>query len=137
MVFGQLSQDQKQEIEEIKLKIAKANHDSIVIKEWINWDNIIYLMYPELDLELNQKIDSLCSLNIKKKLDEKSMNFFLRSKAFSLNNMGLVYYDRGKYSKPSQYHSETLEIAKAIDNQHGCANTYMNLGNNSYIQGTY
>ncbi len=137
LVFGQLSQDQKQEIEEIKLKIAKANHDSIVIKEWINWDNIIYLMDPELDLELNQKIDSLCSLNIKKKLDEKSMNFFLRSKAFSLNNMGLVYYDRGKYSKAIQYHLESLEIDKAIDNQNGLANSYMNLGNNYYIQGHY
>ncbi len=137
MVFAQQPNSQKSKIDTLKDIIQSATNDTVIINAWIEWDNLIYLNDPALDLVLNQKIDSLCSENLNKQLDESLIIFYKKSKSFALNNIGLFYYDTGDYLESIKYHLESLAIDKALKNLKGLANSYMNIGNNYYIQGDF
>jgi len=77
---SQLSAEQQAEVESLQKIIKSAEHDTIIINAWMDWDNIIYLNDPDLDFELNQKIDSLCQLNLDKTLNQREIHLLKRSR---------------------------------------------------------
>ena len=134
---AQLSSQQESEIDSLKKVIATANHDSTVINAWEAWDNIIYLADPELDFALNQKIDSLCTKNLKEELPGKIKVFFKKSKAYALNNFGIIYADHGDYSKAIDYYTRSLKIQEKLGNKKGIASSLNNIGLIYSGQGDY
>ena len=134
---AQLSSQQESEIDSLKKVIATANHDSTVINAWEAWDNIIYLADPELDFALNQKIDSLCTKNLKEELPGKIKVFFKKSKAYALNNFGIIYADHGDYSKAIDYYTRSLKIKEKLGNKKGIASSLNNIGLIYSGQGDY
>ncbi|MBN4071026.1 tetratricopeptide repeat protein [Crocinitomix catalasitica] len=135
--FGQLTQEQENQIDSLKRVIKKAKHDSIIINAWIAWDNIIYFSDPGLDLKLNEKIDSLCSFKLTSSLSKKKKNFFLKNKAFALNNFGIIYRNQGNYASAIDYHTQSLTIKEEIGDKKGIAKALSNIGIAYYHQGDY
>lgn len=69
--YGQLTPVQEQRIDSLQLVIKSAQHDSIIIKAWLAWDKVIKGTDNNSRLTINKKIDSLCSVNLEKKLNDK------------------------------------------------------------------
>lgn len=125
---AQLSVKQEAQVDSLKRVIKTAKHDTTIINAWIAWDNIIYAADPELDWRLNQKIDSLCSINLKKSLSAKTKKTFLKSKSFALNSMGIISVDQGNYAKAIDFYTKSLKIYEEIDFKTGIAASSNNIG---------
>jgi len=123
-------------IELIK-KINSATHDSIIVRAYMEWDNIIYIENPQLDLLLNKKVVELCDINLAKKLQYVEQTFFLHSKAFSLNNIGTSYCNRGMLDSASYCYLEVIKLCKKFDYKSGIGDGYLNLSSVYYFRGDY
>ena len=73
---AQISEENQLKVDALQEIVKTAKHDSIIINAWTDWDDIIYSSDPDLDLKLNQKIDSLCGINLKKKSLEQEEKLF-------------------------------------------------------------
>jgi serine phosphatase RsbU (regulator of sigma subunit)/TPR repeat protein len=124
-------------IDSLQNVIKTAKHDSIVLKAWQKWDDLIYISDPKLDRDLNYKIDSLSALNLKKKLSEKEKRFFLEKKSTALNNLGIIAWDNAEYKKSIEYHLKSLKIRREIGDKKGEASSLNNIGLNYKSQGDY
>ncbi|MBL4654584.1 MAG: hypothetical protein COC01_09230, partial [Bacteroidetes bacterium] len=125
-------------IDSLKKVIETAEHDTIKVKALLQWDNLIYIANPELDLELNQRILSLCEINLEKELSDQEKMFFTSRLASSYNNIGIIYDDQSDYPRALDYYFKALKIyeelgnkadyAKASSAKQGMAASYNNIG---------
>lgn len=125
------------EVDSLKQVVNNARHDTVVVNAWFAWDNLIYISDPELDLALNQRIDSLCAENLTGELSEKERAKFLKSRASALNNIGIVFQDRGDFAKAIDFYNRSLDIKKEIGNKKGIAISLNNIGGIYSDQGNY
>lgn len=125
---GQLTREQAAEVASLKKVIQSAKHDTTIVNAWKAWDDIIYVVDPTLDFELNKKIDSLCSLNLKKQLNKKEKDSFLNSRAFAFNSLGLIYMYQGEYTKAIDYHMRCLKFKEQSGDQQDVASSLNNIG---------
>ena len=125
---GQFSIDHQAKVDSLNQAIKTAKHDSTLVSSWIAWDNIIYLTDPELDFILNQKIDSLCELNLDNNLSKKEKTFFLKSKSVALNNIGIIYKDHGDFTKAIEYYFKSLKIKEGLGDKKGIAISLNTIG---------
>ncbi len=119
--YGQLSPEQEEEITLLQKEIAEATHDSTVIKAWKKWDDIIYPFDPNLDFDLNRRIDSLAGVNLKKELSETERQFFLNRKAQALNILAGVSNHKGDMLAAQKYSIECLKIREELGDPIGIA----------------
>ena len=129
LTFGQLSEEDKTEIETLKITIETANHDSDVVNAYKDWDNLIFRSDPKLDLEINQKIEKVCEKNLTHDLNDREKTFFKSSISNAFNNLGISYTDFGDYATSLKYYSKGIEIAKELNDKELEANFLNNLGN--------
>lgn len=134
---AQLTPEQEAEVASLKKVIKSAKHDTTIVNAWKAWDDIIYVDDPKLDFELNRKIDSLCAVNLKKKLTKKERDSFLDSQGFALNSLGLIYMYQGDNAKAVDYFTQSLNIQKKLGDKEGIANTLNNIGLVYNEQGDY
>ena len=134
---AQLTPEQEAEVASLKKVIKSAKHDTTIVNAWKAWDDIIYVDDPKLDFELNRKIDSLCAVNLKKKLTKKERDSFLDSQGFALNSLGLIYMYQGDNAKAVDYYTQSLNIQKKLGDKEGIANTLNNIGLVYNEQGDY
>ncbi|MFT7613814.1 MAG: serine phosphatase RsbU (regulator of sigma subunit)/tetratricopeptide (TPR) repeat protein [Parvicellaceae bacterium] len=125
---AQLSDNQEHQIDSLKQVIETAVHDTTLVNAWSVWDNIIYASNPNLDLKLNHKIDSLCSLNLTKNLTEKVKTKFQQSKGSALNAVGTIHYGHGDYKKAIHYFTLSLKIKERLGDKKGIAAALQNIG---------
>lgn len=135
--FSQLSPEQNRRIDSLKYIISTAKHDTSIINAWESWDNIIYVSDPEMDLELNKKIDSLTRKNLKKPLSQKEKYFFLNTRGNALNVLGIIYQDQGDFAKAIDYYTSSLKIREEIGDKQGISASLNNIGIIYYDQGDY
>jgi tetratricopeptide (TPR) repeat protein len=135
--IAQLPADQKAQVDSLQQLIKTAKHDTTIVNAWIAWDNIVWRAEPEMDFVLNQKIDSLCAKNLKKKLNKQEKAKFLKSSSFALNNIGTIYKAQGDYAKAIEYFTQSLKIEEEIGNKSGIAGSLNNIGIIYKIQGNY
>lgn len=128
-VSAQLTASEEKEIQSIEQEIQFAKHDSVIVNSWIAWDNIIWRVDPELDFDLNKKVEELCQKNLKKSLSEAEKEFFSKNKAKALHNFGIVFYERGDYAKAVNYFSQSLKLKEELDDPRGEAASINNIGN--------
>ncbi|MBN4071025.1 tetratricopeptide repeat protein [Crocinitomix catalasitica] len=126
--FGQLSKEQKAQIDSLKLVIKTSKHDTVTINAWKAWDNIIWVSDPELDFELNNKIEELSRKNLKTAVTKKEKLFYLKSRGSALNVIGIYYERRGSYDKAISYYNRSLKVRKRIGDKEGVANCLNNIG---------
>ncbi|MBN4077675.1 tetratricopeptide repeat protein, partial [bacterium AH-315-C20] len=126
--FSQLTADQEAQIDSLKEVIETAEHDTVIINAWMDWDNIIWISDPELDFKLNKKIDSMCSSKLTGSLPEKEKNFFLKKKAFAYNSFGIIYKNQGNYASAIDYYTRSLTIHEEIGDKRGIAMCLNNIG---------
>ncbi|PCJ37861.1 MAG: hypothetical protein COA99_12410 [Moraxellaceae bacterium] len=135
--FAQSTTEQETKIDSLKQLISTAKHDTIIIKAWKIWDNMIYVSNPELDFELNQNVEALCNKNLEKKLSKKEKKFFQEAKGWVLNNLGLIYSKKGNYAKAVECYTKSLKIKEEIGDKQGIASSLNNFGLNYSRQGKY
>lgn len=116
------------QIDSLQQVINTTSVDSVKVKAWTAWDNLIYLSNPALDYAINLKVDSLCEENLAKELSEKERYFFLDAKEGALNNLGLISSDRGLYDDALHYHKASLELSILLNSETGKGRSYNNIG---------
>ena len=134
---AQISTEQQAQIDSLQRIIKTAKHDTIIVNAWVAWDNIVYKTDPELDFVLNQRIDSLCSINLENNLGKKAKANFMMSQAFALNNIGSSYTYQGNYAKAIESYTQSLKIKEEIGNKKGIAHSLNNIGVIYKEQGDY
>lgn len=134
---AQLTREQEAEVASLKKVIKSAKHDTTIVNAWVAWDDIIYVVDPELDFVLNKKIDSLCAINLKKQLSKKVKDSFLNSRAFALNGLGLIYMYQGDNRKAIDYYTQSLKIMEELGDKKGVAASLNNIGLIYNEQGDY
>ena len=91
-IKAQLKEEQIQEIDSLKKIISTAKHDSIKINALSDWDGIIYISNPALSLELNQRIQDICILNLRNKLNASELKKFKISLGKCYNIIGICFW---------------------------------------------
>jgi signal transduction histidine kinase/uncharacterized protein HemY len=124
-----LSQDNPQtnpKIEELLTKLANTDEsqDKVLILKDLCW------FYRRVDAE-----KALDYGNRGEKLAEK-INF-PEGKAKCLNNIGILYSDKGDYQKALEYYHKSLEIKEKIGDQKGMMSSYNNIGHIYSLLGDY
>ncbi|MBL4702887.1 MAG: tetratricopeptide repeat protein, partial [Flavobacteriales bacterium] len=138
LVSAQLTFEQEGIIDSLKQTIARATHDSITVKSWIAWDNIIYKSDLKLDLELNTQIEALCSTKLNSDhLTDHEKEFFLNSQASALNVLGIYSKNRGENVLAIDFYERSMRIRKTLGDQNGVATTLNNIGNIYMNKGDY
>lgn len=109
---AQFTKEEETHINELKAIIAKAANDTAVIKAYVEWDDIIYISNPELDLEINEKIIALCTTRLKQKKGHKETIFFETRLSAANINMGLIYTVHGDYTRSFHYFNAVMARCK-------------------------
>ena len=117
--YGQLTPKQVQQIDSVQQVIKTATNDSTIVKSLTYWGRSVINVDDELFLKLNKKIDSLCTLHLKKSIDEKSKAFFNQYLAEKHNNTGRHYFFKSDYDLSLKSFLKGLKIYKEIDNSKG------------------
>ncbi len=134
-LFAQLTTKQIFQIDSLRRLIKKTSSDTIRIKSMRAWDNLIYNSNPALDLSLNKQIDSICTKKLSLKLSKIEKHFYYFEKAYSLNVLGIVEYDKGNYNEALRYYSNSLKMLTLLKNKSGIAAGLNNIGSCYQRQG--
>lgn len=126
--FAQNVPEKEHKIDSIQQVIKTAKHDSVIVNAWKDWDNLIYISDPVMDLELNKKVESLCKKNLRKKLNKDEKYFFTKYLAFAYNNFGIIYKNQGDYARSIDYYTESLKLNEKIGQKRGVAGCLGNIG---------
>lgn len=137
LVFSQLTPMEEYYVDSLQQVIKNADHDSVVINAMLVWDEMIYVVDPELDLELCLRIDSIASLNLEKNISEKEREYFLKVKGYAINVIGITYHTQTDYEQAVKYYKESLKIKEEIGDKMGMASSLSNIGVVYYEQGDY
>lgn len=133
--FTQLTPGQKTKIDSLQGVIETAKQDTTIINAWLEWDNIIYATDPQLDLELNEKIEALSAKNLRGSLTTSEKKFFLTARGDALNIFGAIHYSHGDYAKAINYFTQSLQILEELEDKRGIAIALSNIGMIYYDQG--
>ncbi|RLD38412.1 MAG: hypothetical protein DRI74_03915 [Bacteroidetes bacterium] len=126
-VNAQLSPEKEAQIDSLKQIIETKNHDSTIVKAYVAWDNIIYRSNPKLDLELNQKIETICNKNLQQKIEEREKQLFQKYLSNALSNIGLIYQSQGNYTKAIDYNKRSLKIDENLGKKKGVITSLNNI----------
>jgi tetratricopeptide (TPR) repeat protein len=127
LASAQLSSKTEAQIDSLKQIIEADNPDSTLVKAYIAWDNLIYSSKPKLDLELNQKIETICNKNLEQEISQKEKKLFQKYLSSSLSNIGLIYQNQGDYTQAINYNSRSLEIDKELGKEKGVVTSLNNI----------
>ncbi len=126
-VSAQLKPKEEAKIDSIKQVIETSRHDTTLIKAYVEWDNIIYYNNPELDLELNQKIENICKENLEQDINQKEKKLFLKYLSNALSNIGLIYQNKRDYTKAIDYNTRSLKIDESLGKKNGVITSLNNI----------
>lgn len=133
----QLSTEQQTQIDSLQQVIKASNNDTIIVNSYVLWDNIIYISDPNLDFELNKKIEEICNENLGKALSIQERLVFKKQLSFAMNNLGNIYNNLGDNTKAIKHHNISLKIRREIGNKRGIASSLNNIGLIYMNQGDY
>ena len=134
---AQLSKDKEAEVDSLQQVIKKAKHDTTILNAWIAWEKTVYKIDTALFLELNRKVDSLCSLNLKKELSRKERECILKTKSRNLNYKGAFCETQGYFEKAAEYCYQSIAISDKIGNKKSKARALIRIGEIFRKQGNY
>ncbi len=124
-------------IDSIKHVIATTKQDTLKIKAWKAWDDLIYISDPDLDFQLNCKIDSLCKIKLLEKQAKVLKHFYLFEGATAQNIIGINLKLKGSYIKALEYFESANSIMTKLNSLKGMSATMNNLGDLHTNLGNY
>jgi serine phosphatase RsbU (regulator of sigma subunit)/Tfp pilus assembly protein PilF len=128
LTFSQSEYEIRSAVDSLKYVIATTKDDSIKIEAYTAWDDLIYLSDPDLDVELNQRIDAIASFQLSKNISKSRQLYFKEQKAAANNIIGIFYEDRGVYPLALKFHTQSLKIRTELKDELAMASSYNNLG---------
>ena len=138
-LFGISKKKYGEKIDSLKRIISSYTHDSLKVKAYFEWDDIIYIEDLELDYSINQKIASICKANIERlqsaNRNSSELSFFKYSIVKTYNNRGLYFIEKNKpydalilfeegYKIASEYHFK--DLLSSITNNIGLIYDFIN-----------
>ena len=130
---AQFTENQLNHIDSIHQLIATLQDDSIKINELEKLDNMVYLIDPEMDDQINQQIDSICNIHLEK---NDRYNYFLELKANANTNLGVINRNNGNFPESIEYYEFALKAFEKLNNPKA-ANVLNNLGLLNFDLGNY
>jgi serine phosphatase RsbU (regulator of sigma subunit)/Tfp pilus assembly protein PilF len=129
--FSQLNAVEISYIDSLKAVIESDVNDTLKIDAYIKWDNMIYFFDPNLDWEINEKIESLCQETLKNssELKFKEKNYYLYKLSYAYNNLGIISVEQGDPTNGLKYYEKSTRIRKELNFKEGLASTHLNMGN--------
>lgn len=127
--------DKEFKIDSLNQIINTTKNDTVLVKTYMELDNLIYISDPVLDKEINLKVLGICEKNLTKTLNDDEFYFFQKYKAMSLNNLAVISKTQGNLDSALYYNKESLKIKVSINDQKGVANSYINLGTIYHMKG--
>lgn len=121
------SQAQSPTIDSLQKIVESKAHDSLRILALRQWDDLIYLNNPELDLQLNKRIETISSERLTKKLNKKELHFFRKALASAYNNQGIIGTNKGNYVDATNYFYKAIRLQEKINDRSGVAKAYNNI----------
>lgn len=134
-LFAQLSNEQLHTIDSLKKVISSDAHDTSKIVAYFLWDDLIYIVDPDLDLQINTTVLDLCKKNLKQKNNPTLEKFYKQKLSFANNNLGIIFMYQSKYEKAIEHYNECLRLSEEIGEKQKIAAAFNNLGVLYYRQG--
>ena len=89
--MSQLSPKEIHVIDSLKILISYTKQDTLRIKAYKDWDNLIFTSNQKLDDEINQKIIDISQNNLNKNtLSDGEKVFFKKTLSFGYKNKGVI-----------------------------------------------
>ena len=108
--------------------VDTCQNDTIKIAAYLDWDEEIYMRFPDSSIILNNKIVEIAENKLQSNLEEKLSRKYKLKLASALNNIGSAYNKIGDTKNALAYHKRSLEIEKDIGYKRGMAYSYNNIG---------
>ena len=127
---AELSPENEAKIDSLKKIIESAEHDTIEIQALLQWNDLIYAYYPDLDLEQNNRIAEICRKNLNSAelgIDERLRIKYKKNLSRALHNLGYSYIGLGKYIDAIAVYHECLELREELKDTLLIAGTLNNL----------
>ncbi|MCI5058195.1 MAG: tetratricopeptide repeat protein, partial [Flavobacteriales bacterium] len=86
---------------------------------------------------LNEQIDSLSSINLKKKIPAKERVFFLKAQSRALTNLGIVNKEKANYDRALDHFLKSLKVRKELGNKRDIAASLNSIGIIYYYKGDF
>jgi len=104
---------------------SKIKAISIIVEEAFSlnvWPKYNHWLYTFVKNKLEDEKGNINTIN------PEMIFFLLESYARTINNKGILYFDRGDFPKALTYYFLSLEIREEIDDKKGIAESFYNLG---------
>ncbi len=118
-----------QELPDSILSILNSNlDDTIILRKLMEWDEVIYVSNPELDLTLNEEVIALTKERLKSANKKEHKRLLKSYLSRGLNNVGLVKMNRGDHAAAIINFRECLLINEELKDSLGKSNALGNIG---------
>jgi serine phosphatase RsbU (regulator of sigma subunit) len=115
-------------IDSLEQVAETASHDTDKVAALIAWDDLIYISDPSLDLILNTRISKICLNNLKQNIPVNERYIFENHLCFVLQNIGILYHQKGKHDKSIDFFMRALKISEKIKDLDAKANILNSVG---------
>ncbi len=124
--FAQFTPAQQQQIDSLNQVINESKYDTAIAEAYVSLSEIFYVSNPDTMAILCEKAKKIAEDNLNDasltNTEKKSFSYILST---ALNNIGIIYYDKGHVSKALEYFFKSLTIIKQTNNAKIIA-TYLN-----------
>jgi serine phosphatase RsbU (regulator of sigma subunit) len=118
-----------QQLPDSILSVVNSNlDDTVILRKLMEWDEVIYVSNPELDLTLNEKVISLTKERLKSANNIEHKRLLKSYLSRGLNNVGLVKMNRGDHAAAIINFRECLLINEELKDSVGKSNALGNIG---------
>ena len=120
-------QTNQQAIDSLNTIIKIAQDDTAVSRAYVDLSSKLFRSHTDTVIALCNKALSIIELGIGSSSDKETTAFLL-TKANALNNIGLVYYQKGEMDTALNFYTKSLAISEDQDDKLGISSCYHNIG---------
>ncbi|MBK7128036.1 MAG: tetratricopeptide repeat protein [Crocinitomicaceae bacterium] len=122
--------DKQFQIDSLNQIIETTTNDTVLVKAYMDLDNIIYASDPKLDKQINITVLGICNKKLVETstLSKHEIYFYKKHKGAALNNLGVIAKTQGNLDSALFYNQESLKLKVEINDKKGVGNSYINIG---------
>jgi len=125
IIFVGYSQDK--ELDNLNRTFKHATHDTSRCNLLVSIAEYLYYSNPDTVIPLSEQTIKLVDLNLSK-ANSKEKSAYLKSKASSLNNIGIIYADKGDLNNAINYYLKCVQVHQENLYKIGISEAFNNLG---------
>jgi len=128
VLFGQITKEQKLNIDSLNLVIKNAKSDTAVAKAYLGLTEILYLSNTDTIPPLSEKALSITNKVLSLNLSEREMKSYYRIRAQAFNNLGVYHANFGELKLGLENYLKSLEMFESLNDKPGIAGSLTNIG---------